>query len=176
MAEESCAVDARKGVSALLAALRIERTGREFYERVSGCVADERSKILLKGLAEDEESHRAELQEQIDRISQGTESSPAEPTPELMDLVPSTVFPFPPPGACLALNDEIKAMELAVSIEERKTRLYRKAAASAPDCRLRDAMNSLADRNEKNRRLLEENLFYLKRGGSWYGYEPILDG
>lgn len=176
MAEESCAVDAGKGISALVAGLRIERTGREFYERLAGCVADDRSKVLLKGLAEDEEARRAELQEQIDRISRGTERSPAEPAPELLDLIPSTVFPFPPPGACLALNDEVKAMELAIGIERQKTRLYRGAASSAPDRRLREAMNSLAGRSERHRRLLEENLFYLRRGGSWYGYEPILDG
>ncbi|WP_019178462.1 ferritin-like domain-containing protein [Methanomassiliicoccus luminyensis] len=176
MAEENCAVDARKGVSALVAAMRIERTGREFYERVAGCVADDRSRILLKGLAEDEEKHRSELQGQIDRLSRSTEWSPAEPAPELMDLVPSTVFPFPPPGACLALKDEVRAMELAIGIEERKTELYRKVASTSQDCQLREAMSSLADRNEKHRRVLEENLFYLKRGGSWYGYEPILDG
>lgn len=176
MADESCAVDARKDVAALVAALRMEQTGREFYLRVAGCVADERSKILLKGLAEDEEKHTSELQAQIDRISEGTEWSPAEPSPELMEMAPSTVFPFPPPGACLPLNDEIKAMDLAVGIERKKGEMYRRAASATQDCRLQDALNSLVDRNEKHRRTLEENLFYLKRGGNWYGYEPILDG
>ena len=73
-------------------------------------------------------------------------------------------------------QDEIEALEAAIEVEKRSARLYEEVAAAADDHELRSIMERLARWERGHQRILEDNLHYLRRGGSWYGYTPILDG
>lgn len=171
-----CEYDPKTQLSYLMAALRVEESSRDFFRRVSECIEDKSRRILLASLAEDEQGHADELSDQIDRLFMGEDLSKVLPAEEFMSIIPSMLFPFPPPGTCLPLEDEIKVMELAVSIEDRKMVMFQTVAGSTDDCQLRDAMTTMAERIGKQKEVLSDALHYLKRGGSWYGYSPILDG
>jgi rubrerythrin len=174
--QTKCVYDAETQLSALLAAVKVEEATRDFYSRVGECVEDKTGRILLNSLASDEQEHMDEIQSQIKRLSQGADLAGMEPATEFMDIIPAMLFPLPPAGICLLLEDEMKVMKLAIDVERRKGEMFRKVADSTEDCQLKEAMTTLADRNKHHRQILEDNLFYLERGGSWYGYVPILDG
>jgi rubrerythrin len=160
----------------LAAAVRVEIYGRDFYLRMSDCVRDKAGKLILKSLAEDEQEHRAWLSRQIDRIFPGKDVSTLTPDPRYAGIVPQKVFPELPPGACLSAEDEIKGVETAIEIEKASVRMYTEVADMTKDLELKMLMQRLAHWEKGHQKVLEDNLHYLKRGGSWYGYTPLLDG
>lgn len=156
--------------------LHVEEASRSFYAQVGDCIEDKSGRALLTGLSHDEEQHINEIGKQMGRVSQGIELSEIEPIKDLMDVISTMVFPLPPKGACLQLKDEINVVELALNIERRKSMIFKKLATDTKDCGLRDALTTIAGRLDFHGEALEDNLYFLRRGGSWYGYEPILDG
>lgn len=160
----------------LAAAVKVETFGKEFYLRMSECVQDKEGKLILKSLSSDEQDHKTWLIRQIDRIFPGKEISSITPDPQYANVVPQRVFPDVPPGACLSAEDEIKAVEMAIEVEKASVRMYTEVAGLAMDLELKTLMQRLANWEKGHQKVLEDNLHYLKRGGSWYGYNPILDG
>lgn len=160
----------------LAAAIRVEEFGRDFYQRMSECIKDKEGKLILRSLSRDEKEHRAWLTRQIDRIFPGKDVATIRPDPEYADVVPTNVFPDLPKGACLPSKDEIRAVEMAIGVEKASVRMYEEVAGLTGDMELKMMMQRLAQWEKEHQRILEDNLDYLKRGGSWYGYTPILDG
>ena len=160
----------------LAAAVRVEERGRDYYRRLSECIGDREGKIILASLADDEMRHRSWLAHQIDRIFPGKDPASIEPDRRYADIVSQRIFPDLAPGACLAPKDEVKAVEAAIEVEKASVRMYLEVAGITADTELKDMMHRLAEWEKGHQKLLEENLHYLKRGGSWYGYTPILDG
>ena len=160
----------------LAAAVRVETFGHEFYMRMSECISDKEGKLILRSLAGDEQEHRAWLMRQIDRIFPGKDVNTIRPDPQYAGVIPQKVFPDVPKGACLSAQDEIKGVEMAIEVEKASVRMYNEVAELAKDLELKMLMQRLAHWEKGHQKILEDNLHYLKRGGSWYGYEPILDG
>ncbi len=160
----------------LAAAIRVETYGRDFYLRMSECVKDKEGKLILRGLAKDEKDHRTWLIGQIDRIFPGKDVDTIVPDPEYADIVPQQAFPDVPPGACFSSQDEIKAVEMAIGVEKASVRMYGEVATLTRDPELKALMQRLVEWERGHQKTLEDNLDYLKRGGSWYGYNPILEG
>ncbi len=165
-----------KQLGLLAAAIRVEEFGKDFYQRMSECIMDKEGKLILRSLSRDEKEHRAWLVRQIDRIFPGKEVDTIRPDPEYADIVPTNIFPDLPKGACLPPKDEIKAVEMAIEVEKASVRMYEEVAGMTGDTELRTMMQRLAQWEREHQRILEENLDYLRKGGSWYGYTPILDG
>ncbi|MDW5561712.1 MAG: ferritin family protein [Methanomassiliicoccus sp.] len=165
-----------KQLGLLAAAIRVETFGKEFYQRMSECIKDREGKLILRSLSRDEKEHRAWLTRQIDRIFPGKDVTTIRPDPEYANVVPGKVFPDLPEGACLSAKDEMKAVEMAIGVEKASVRMYEQVASLTQDLELKILMQRLAQWEREHQRTLEENLEYLKRGGSWYGYNPILDG
>jgi rubrerythrin len=165
-----------KQLGLLAAAIRVETFGRDFYQRMSECIKDREGKLILRSLSRDEKEHRVWLTRQIDRIFPGKDVGTIAPDPDYADVVPGRIFPDLPEGACLTPKDEIKAVEMAIGVEKASVRMYEEVADLTKDMELKMLMQRLAHWEKEHQRLLEENLEYLKRGGSWYGYNPILDG
>ncbi len=163
-------------LSLLAAAIRVETFGRDFYLRMSECVKDKEGKLILRSLAKDEKDHRAWLLRQIDRIFPGKDVSTITPEPEYANIVPQKPFPHVPEGACFTSQDEIRAVEMAIGVEKASVRMYGEVASLTRDPELKALMQRLVDWEKGHQKTLEDNLEYLKRGGSWYGYTPILDG
>jgi rubrerythrin len=166
----------RRQMSILAAAIQVEKYGYEFYTAMSKCIKDKNGKIILKSLAEDESQHRAWLERQIDRISPGKNPATITPDQSYIRLIPSKIFPSTTGETCLVLEDEIKGLEIGVQIEKNSVRMYSEAADLSSDPETRVVMLRLANWEKGHQKILEENLQYLRRGGSWYGYTPILDG
>lgn len=164
----------RRHLSILAAAVRVEAFGNDYYLKMSECVRDKEGKIILESLAQDEVQHRAWLERQIDRIFPGRKVEDIEAATDY-DLVPKKVF-VPPKDGCLALEDEIKGLETAIEVEKRSARMYEEVSQEVADPELKGVLQRLARWERGHQKILEDNLHYLKRGGSWYGYTPILDG
>lgn len=162
----------RKQLSALAAAWRIENYGIELYTAMSERVRDKEGRSILQSLAQDEAQHRAWLEREADRIFPGRRIKDIEPDPA-HGITPAKVFALPED---MTSQDEIEALEAAIEVEKRSARLYEEVAAAAGDHELRSMMERLARWERGHQRILEDNLHYLRRGGSWYGYTPILDG
>jgi rubrerythrin len=163
-------------LSILAAAVKVEIYGRDFYLRMSECIKDKAGKLILQSLAEDEQEHRNWLAHQIDRIFPGKDVNTITPDPRYAGIVPQRVFPDLAPGACLSAQDEIKGVKMAIEIEKASIRMYTEVADLAKDLELKMLMQRLAHWEKGHQKVLEDNLHYLERGGSWYGYTPILDG
>jgi rubrerythrin len=160
----------------LAAAVRVEIFGHDFYMRMSECIRDKEGKLILKSLAGDEEAHKLWLERQIDRISPGKAVDSIAPDPRYAAVVPQRIFPNVPEGACISAEDEIKGVEMAIEVEKASVRMYTEVADMTKDMELKMLMQRLAHWEKGHQKILEDNLHYLKRGGSWYGYTPILDG
>ncbi len=164
--------DVQRLLSALAAAWRIEDYGVELYIAMSERVRDKEGSIILRSLAQDEARHRAWLENEIDRIFPGRSVRDIEPDPAY-GISPSKVFAVPDE---MTPQDEIAGLEAAIEVEKRSVQLYESVAAAADDRELKSLMERLARWERGHQRILEDNLHYLRRGGSWYGYTPILDG
>lgn len=163
----------RRQLAILAAGVQIEDYGNEFYTRMSERIRDKEGKIILQSLAQDEKQHRAWLERQIDRIFPGCQAEKIEPDPAY-SIDPSRLFALP--QGSLSPQDEISGVEMAIEVEKRSARLYDDVAGMTKDPELRAVMQRLARWERGHQKILENNLHYLKRGGSWYGYTPILDG
>jgi rubrerythrin len=165
-----------KQLGLLAAAIRVETFGRDFYQRMSECIKDQEGKLILRSLANDEKEHRGWLLRQIDRIFPGKDVDTLRPDPKYAGVVPLRIFANLPEGQCLSAKDEIKAVEMAIGVEKASVQMYSEVAGMTKDPELKDLMVRLAKWEKGHQKVLEDNLDYLKKGGSWYGYTPILDG
>ena len=162
-------------VSILKAAIEVEKFGIEFYSNLSTCVKDERGAALLRSLAEDEKKHRAILEKEVERLKDTCDVTCVMPAPEYMKIVPERVF-MPAPNTCILLEDEIKALEKGIEVEKRSFDMYHEAVERVSNEPVRKALSTLAEWEVTHRKILEENLRYLRLEGAWYGYSPILEG
>jgi rubrerythrin len=165
--------DDRVGI--LLAAMAVEEYGIEYYRKLEKCVPEPEGKALMRSLGRDEEGHRRRIEEELMRVLGGS-SARAGPSKDILGIVPQGPFPFPEKDGCLALADEIAALEIGIDVEKRSIEMYRGAAARVSERGLRDLLEKLQRVEEKHLRLLEENMRSLRDGGAWYGYSPILEG
>ncbi len=168
--------DLNRQLSLLAAAVKVEVYGRAFYMRMSECVRDKEGKLILKSLANDERDHHSWLLRQIDRIFPGKDVDSIRPDPEFAAVVPERPFPNIPPGSCFSSKEEIEAVKMAIEVEKASVRMYEEVGTLTKDPELKDLMHRLASWEKGHQKVLEDNLEYLKRGGSWYGYTPILEG
>jgi rubrerythrin len=159
----------------LAAARRIEEFGIEFYRRFSECTGDETGAALLRGLGRDEEGHKAMVEEEMRRLAPALDPASVPPAPSALGIAPEKAFPFPP-DRCMALEDELRALEIGIQVEESSSDMYRRAALSVEEPRVRLLLERLAGIEEGHRRLLEESMYMLRTQGAWYGYTPILEG
>lgn len=163
-------------LSILAAARQIEIFGIQFYSKLATCVADENGKALMRSLGADERTHKETIEEVMQHLSPGLDLDEVEPEKEFLDILPKKVFPFPPEGACLTVNDEIRAVNIGLDVEIASIKMYQEASAMVDDLRIKNILITLTRIEEKHKILLESSLVMLKTEGSWYAYTPILEG
>jgi len=159
----------------LKTALAIEEFGINFYSEMSECVADSRGAALLRSLGNDEREHLRIIQKELDHLDREGMAEEVEPLQEYLRILPERVF-VRPKGACLALNDEIAALEKGLEVEVNSINMYQDALTRALEPRARSSLEELARWEVKHKEILEENLRSLRLEGAWYGYGPILEG
>jgi rubrerythrin len=163
-------------LSILSAARQIEIFGIQFYSRLANCVADENGKALMRSLGADERTHKEAIEQIMLHIAPDTDLDSIEPEQQFLNILPKKVFPFPPEGACLTVNDEIRAVQIGLEVEIASVKMYQDAAAMVEEPSIRNILVTLAKIEEKHKILLESSLLMLKTDGSWYAYTPILEG
>lgn len=159
----------------LAAARRIEEFGIKFYQRFSECAREERGAALLRGLARDEMMHLQHIENEMRRISPGTDLADVSPAESLLGIAPEAAFPFPT-GNCMTLEGEIAAMETGIQVEIASVKMYKRSVKMVDEPGAKGLLERLSHIEERHRNLLERNLELLKDEGAWYGYTPILEG
>jgi rubrerythrin len=159
----------------LAAARQFEVFGIEFYRRFSECVSDENGSALLRGLGRDEEQHKEHVEREMRRVAPDKDPADVSPGRSLLGIVPEKAFPFPP-DRCMALEDEIKALEVGIQVEISSAKMYRGAALLVEEPGVKHLLEKLTGIEEGHRKLLEQSMHLLRDKGAWYGYSPILEG
>ncbi len=162
-------------VTVLKTALAIEEFGIRFYADLGQCVADPRGAALMRSLGNDEGEHARIIQREMDRLMERGDQGRIEPLKEYLRILPEMVFERPIEG-CIALNDEIAALQKGIEVEVNSIKMYQEALAKALDAKTHATLQELARWELRHREILEENLRTLKLEGAWYGYGPILEG
>jgi rubrerythrin len=149
-------------------AISIEIYGREYYLRFSELIEDENARSIFRGLSRDEEEHMLLLETEFKRITgkpfdvkdvDGTNREKARSI-------------FPESDKTLSVSETKDALSLGIRTEERSIELYSKGAKQTDIGGSKDLFMKLAHIEGKHKEMLEDAMYYLDQGGSWYGYSP----
>ncbi len=149
-------------------AISIEIYGMEFYSIFSDLVEEENAKSLLRGLARDEGEHREYLEKEYKRLSGKTVDNKTL-NKENRERVKQV---FPESMESLGIAETRDVLELGIRTEERSIELYSNSAKIMEIGESKALFLRLTGFEEGHKKLLEDALYYLEQGGSWYGYSP----
>jgi len=148
--------------------ISIEIYGREYYLRFSELIEDENARSILRGLSRDEEEHMLLLENEFKKIVgkpfdikdvDGTNREKARNV-------------FPESDKTISVSETKDALSLGIRTEERSIELYSKGAKQTDIGSSKDLFMKLAHIEGKHKEMLEDAMYYLDQGGSWYGYSP----
>jgi len=149
-------------------AISIEIFGMEFYSIFSDLVEEENAKSLLRGLARDEEEHREYLEKEYKRLS-GKSVDIKNLDKENRGKAKQV---FPESMETLGIAETREVLELGIRTEKRSIELYSNSAKKMETGESKALFLKLAGFEDGHKKLLEDALYYLEQGGSWYGYSP----
>jgi rubrerythrin len=152
----------------LIEAISIEIYGMEFYSIFSDLVEEENAKSLLRGLVRDEGEHRVYLEKEYKRVS----GKPADIKILDKENREKAKQVFPESMDALGIAETREVLELGIRTEKRSIDLYSNSAKRMETGQSKDLFLKLAGFEEGHKKLLEDALYYLEQGGSWYGYSP----
>ena len=155
----------------LAAAIEFERFGVEYYMRFNQLVADDKGKVLMKSLSNDEKDHASILEKELKALG----GNFVAPPKEMVEKGLGAIFPKSVKKNSITANDSVAAIKVGIQTEQNSIDFYSKnGKAAGPG--LKGIFAKLQKMEEGHKELLEENLRYLQNDGSWYGYVPILEG
>lgn len=149
-------------------AISIEIYGMEFYSTFSDLVEEENARSLLRGLARDEGEHREHLEKEYKRLS-GKRIDIKTLDKENREKAKQV---FPESMETLGIAETREVLELGIRTEKRSIELYSNSAKRMDAGESKDLFLRLAGFEKGHKKLLEDALYYLEQGGSWYGYSP----
>jgi len=149
-------------------AISIEIYGREYYSRFSELVEDENARSIFRGLSRDEEEHMVLLENEFKKIA--GKSFDAKVVDETNREKARRVFPES--HKTFSVSETKDALSLGIRTEERSIELYSKGAKQTDIGSSKDLFMKLANIERKHKEMLEDAMYYLDQGGSWYGYSP----
>lgn len=149
-------------------AISIEIYGMEFYSIFSDLVEEENAKSLMRGLARDEGEHREYLEKEYKRLS----GKPIDIKTLDKENREKAKHVFPESMATLGMAETREVLELGIRTEKRSIELYSNSAKKMESGESKALFLKLAVFEEGHKKLLEDALYYLDQGGSWYGYSP----
>ncbi|MFH1323126.1 MAG: ferritin family protein [Methanobacteriota archaeon] len=149
-------------------AISIEIYGMEYYSMFGELVEDENAKSLMRGLARDEGEHREHLEKEYKKVSGkpvDIKTLDKENRENARQIFPESMEP-------LGIEETKDVLKLGIRTEERSIELYSNSAKRTDAVGSKDLFLKLADFEKGHKELLEDALYYLDQGGSWYGYSP----
>lgn len=149
-------------------AISIEIYGMEYYSMFGELVEDENAKSLMRGLARDEGEHREHLEKEYKKVSGkpvDIKTLDKENREKARQIFPESMEP-------LGIEETKDVLKLGIRTEERSIELYSNSAKSMEAGESKALFLKLAGFEDGHKKLLEDALYYLEQGGSWYGYSP----
>ena len=149
-------------------AISIEIYGREYYSRFSEIIDDENARSLFRGLSRDEEEHMVLVETEFKKIAgkpfdvKDVDETNREKARNI----------FPESDKSLSVGETKEVLKLGIRTEVRSIELYSKGAKQTDIGSSKDLFLKLAQIEGKHKEILEEAMYYLDQGGSWYGYSP----
>ena len=161
---------------ALVAAIRVEQQGRQFYLKVAERTADEKGQAMFRSLASDELEHLDILVKEYQAL---TNNEPWLTVEQAKETEPMFSL-FPEEGEDLAIpQDDLSALKFAMDFEQRGYEMYRKGAMEAADATAQAVFQHLAKEENRHFVLLQRTHDYLATSGVWLWddmHPPMLDG
>lgn len=154
-------------------AISIEIYGREYYSRFSELVEDENARSVFRGLSRDEIEHMMHLEIEYKNITGRSFDTKIldEKNREKARII------FPESEKPISIDQTKDVLKLGIRTEQRSIELYSKGADQTEVGSSKDLFLKLALIEKKHKEILEEAMYYLDQGGSWYGYSaPTLEG
>lgn len=149
-------------------AISIEIYGQEYYLRFSELIEDENAGSIFRGLSRDEEEHMLLLENEFKKIA--GKPFDAKAVDEMNREKARSIFPES--NKTLNVGETKDALSLGIRTEERSIELYSKSAKQTNIGGSKDLFIKLAYIEGKHKEILEDAMYYLDQGGSWYGYSP----
>ncbi len=149
-------------------AISIEIYGMEYYSIFSELVEDENAKSLFRGLVRDERQHKEQLEKEYKKLS----GKPVEIKILDKENREKAQRIFPESMEPLGIEETKDVLKLGIRTEERSIELYSNSAKRTDAGGSKDLFLKLVDFEKGHKKLLEDALYYLEQGGSWYGYSP----
>lgn len=120
----------------LAQALKLERDGEAFYNKMASRVEDAEGKEMFQRLASDEVDHYKYIQRQYEALQAG-EGWSTIPEMDLVESIDAVSLVFPPdekiPAALSENPDEEEALLFGLGIEDKSFKLYYNSAERADD-------------------------------------------
>ena len=147
------------------AAVQLELDGRKFYRDAAEKASNDMARQMFESLADDELIHI----EWIERLS-AKEKTAEEVKKKTYERLRG-IFADAPENereAAASSGDDIEAMKLAITMEEKSRDAYVKWAHDSDTDEIVDLCNILADQEAFHRQLLENTMQYLEHTGDWF--------
>ena len=158
----------RELLDILKEAISIEIYGKEYYSIFSELVEDENAKSIFRGLSRDEGEHRQLLEKQFLNVS-GKSFNIAQVDEKNREKAKRI---FPESLEPLGIEETKDILKLGIRTEERSIELYSKSIEKTINKPSKDLFSRLVHFEGEHKKTLEDALYYLEQGGSWYGYSP----
>lgn len=151
-------------------AMESEKEGYEFYIHASTMTKDPKGKEMFKYLARDETEHLKTLEEAYNRLK-GGEGKEDSKTAGHKKKGKGFVI-----DSSLRLKEDsgdLKALNIALKIEEDAQEFYTKSAEKAKQSDVRDIFLKLSDMEKNHYKLLKYEHDLLTRSGFWCDFQEI---
>jgi len=150
-------------------AMESEKEGYEFYIQASTITKDPKGKEMFKYLARDETDHFKTLEDAYNRLKGGEgkgSNTIGHKQKEMGFLIDSSLLLKGDSG-------DLKALNIAMKIEEDAQEFYAKSAEKAKQSDVRDIFLKLSDMEKNHYNLLKYEHDSLIRSGFWCDFPEI---
>jgi rubrerythrin len=138
-------------------ARRIEKHGRQFYEKLHERAEEPAVKDMLGFLKEEEERHLAFFEERLDSVREEKEDYFEED--DMLDAMDFGIYhPYEQDLKKLEdiLDNKKRVLELGLKIEQRAIDFYKACKDKVGSAQTRDHLQSIIEQEEKHKSLIQE--------------------
>jgi rubrerythrin len=161
-------------MNAVEMAIKMEQEAIDFYTKCAGKTNNTVGKKMFLSIVEDEKYHIA----CATKVTQGQKFKPAETTP-LQDM--KMIFEQNKEAMLQRVSsttDELEALEMAMKMEEKTIKFYKKAAAEATDPKVKAFFECLIKDEEEHFAIFQNTYLFLSDTGNWFMWDDhsIVEG
>ena len=169
-----------KRSDALGVAMHMEQEGIKFYTKAGERSANERGQRMFFSLVKDEQRHLEIFQEMAEREgvrpSRAGELDESSPVSRIGPLFKGAAAKLK--QAMKSSDGDIKAIDLALGMEQKAYSYYTDAATAMADGREKKILLKIAEEENEHFRILNDTRLYLTYPQMWHIIQekPVIDG